>query len=156
MRVGAVRVLRTKIAQVGVGVGLVHHQALDQGGEGRDDGSAAALGDRCQHFGFDLEVPGIVGLVELKQGSCRRLGRSAALEDHFTEVGKTGLDAPVVRIEPVEDGAVRAEVGHDVGTRADGAEVLVGAAGRCLAQAVGKLRGLQDRAQAGHERVIGE
>ena len=156
MRVGAVRVLRTKIGQTGVGIGLVHQQALDQGGESRDNGSAAALGDRRQDFGFDLEVPGIIGLVEFKYGSCRSLSRPAAFQDHFTEIGKTGLDAPVVRIEPVEDGAVCTEVGHQVRTRADGSEVRIGATGRRLTQAVGELSGLEDRAQVRHERVIGK
>ena len=113
-------------------------------------------GQRNEDFGFDLEVPGIVGLVELKNGS-RRNGRVASpFQDDLTEIRKTGLDAAVERIEPVEDGAVGAEIGHDVWTCADRPQVCIGTFARRPAQTGGERRGLEDRAQVGHKRGIGK
>ena len=142
------------LAEFGVGVREVHDDALDQRAERGDDHPLARLAHVRQHVGGELQVPGVVELAGFEHRAARRRRAAPALEGHPRE-GRLGR-VTVVAVGDEGDDVVRAKFGHGERPRAHGLEVGVGAPRRLGAQAVGELRGLDDRGLRADERPVGK
>ena len=154
VRIGAVLVGCPLVAQRRIGIGELHHQALDHAAKGRDDLPAARRSHGGEDFGLDLEIPGVVELAGLQHGARRRNGVPAALQQNRGEGRLVGVAIPVVYF--VQDDVVRAEFLHLEGAGADRAEVLLGAFRRSRARARRELLFLDDGRYCADERHVGK
>ena len=144
---------RTQVAMLGRGVGQVHFDALNQRAEGRNRLALAAPGHARQHVGCELQVPGVVKLTRFHDCAACSCCIATTLEGHRGKGGLGGI--AVVGVGDQLRHVVRAEFLHREGTGADWAEVLFGAGGCFVTQAVFELRTLQDRGGGAAKHVVG-
>ena len=142
----AFRQLRRWIAEV-------DFDPLHQRAECRNGRALAAFGHFGQHIGCQLQVPRIVELAGFQNRTAGRGRIAAALE---VDVRKGGLArVAVVFVRRERDHVVWTEIRDCERTRADRSKVRVGTFGCARAQAIGKLRGLDDGGLRAHEGTIG-
>ena len=143
----------TQVAMLGRGVGQVHFDALNQRAEGRNRLALTAPGHARQHVGCELQVPAVIEFAGFHDCAASSCCVATALEGHRGKGGLGGI--AVVRVGDQLSHVVRAEFLHREGAGADWAEVLFGAGGCFVTQAVLELRTLQDRGGGAAKHVIG-
>ena len=153
MWIGAVEVERAAVAKTRVVVGLVDYQPLDLATEPHQQLAPARRNHAFQHFGFHLQVPGVVVFAGFEHRACCRRGVASALERGRPKPRLARLAK--ARVGGVVDDIVGAELVDLEWPRADGAEILIRALLGPHTQAVLELLTLNDGGEGSHERPVG-